>query len=165
MMNCTRYKTSQSNVAPSDGGRTEALVPLWVMRAIPAARSGDDGSRHPRPLQQLLPVRPELAVRVYVPIERLAGDAELGAQLADLSTGLADGGLRQAELGRGHLERPAAVTTAARAEAKPARVRSMISSRSNSARAAKCQTPSDRWRSWCRGAHPDLRAPSGRRRA
>src|SRR5512132_1750804 len=112
MMNCTRYKTSQSNVAPSDGGRTEALVPLWVMRAIPAARSGDDGSRHPRPLQQLLPVRPELAVRVYVPIERLAGDAELGAQLADLSAGLADGGLRQAELGRGHLERPAAVTTA-----------------------------------------------------
>lgn len=38
-----------------------------------------------------------------MPIERLAGDAELGAQLADLGARLAHGGLRQTELGRGHL--------------------------------------------------------------
>ncbi len=47
-----------------------------------------------------------------VPVQGLAGDAEFGAEVADLGVGLAHRGGGQAELGGGHLEGPAAFAAA-----------------------------------------------------
>jgi len=47
-----------------------------------------------------------------VPVEGLAGDAEFGAEVADLGVGLAHGGGVQAEFGGGHLEGSAAFAPA-----------------------------------------------------
>jgi len=58
------------------------------------------------------PVGAEFSGWGDVPVEGLAGDAEFGAEVADLGVGLAHGGSGQAELGRGHLEGPAASAAA-----------------------------------------------------
>ena len=46
-----------------------------------------------------------------VPVEGLAGDAQFGAEAADLGVGLAHGGHGEPELGRGHLVGPSAVAS------------------------------------------------------
>ena len=45
-------------------------------------------------------------------VKRLTRNSQFGAQLTDLGAGLAHRGLRQAQLGSGHLEWPAAITAA-----------------------------------------------------
>lgn len=62
--------------------------------------------------EQLLSSGPQVTVRRDVPIERLAGDAEFGAQVGDPRLGLTHRRLGEAELGRRHLERASAVPAA-----------------------------------------------------
>jgi hypothetical protein len=59
--------------------------------------------------EQFLAVGPQCPLWRDVPVERLAGYAELLAELADLGLGLAHRRHREPELGSGHLVGPAAV--------------------------------------------------------
>ena len=87
--------------------------------------------------EQFVAVRTYLALRAHMAIERLPRDAQLCAQRTDLRFRLAHGRHRQPQFRRGHLEEGAACPAPARATARPARVRSAINARSNSASAAK----------------------------
>jgi len=87
--------------------------------------------------EEFQPVGAEFSAWGNVPVQGLAGDAEFGAEIADLGVGLAHRGGGQTEFGRGHLEGRPPLRPRARAEARPAMVRSEMSSRSNSARAGE----------------------------
>jgi hypothetical protein len=72
-----------------------------------------------------------------VPVQGLPGDAEFLAELANLGSWLSHGGHGQADFAGVILNGRPPFRPRARAEARPAMVRSEMSSRSNSARAAK----------------------------
>lgn len=78
------------------------------------------------------------------PVEGLTGDVDFLAQGREAGLGLAYRGHRQTQLHRGHLERSTSLRPRARADSRPALVRSEINSRLNSASVAatseKCQT-------------------------
>ena len=99
------------------------------------------------------PVAAEFSGWGDVPVQGLAGDAEFGAQVADLGVGLAHRGGSEAEFAGVILKGRPPLRPRARAEARPAMVRSEMSSRSNSARAAKMPKTSSPRRSWCRWPH------------
>src|SRR5215213_7902487 len=65
-----------------------------------AARNGSRAYSHSA--EQLPAIRPEKTVRVDMAVKRLACDAELSAQFADLGAGLAHRSLREPQLGRHH---------------------------------------------------------------
>ena len=104
--------------------------------AHPALRSKHSGSGG----EDLLALLTQLVLRSDVPVERHRPDAEFAAEFGHRRVAVGHRGLGRPHLGFRQRELPAALASArpcGRAAVSPATVRSRISSRSNSASAAK----------------------------